>query len=98
MAAEAANTYQLAAKEATMRVQVRYLTPFFAAAGVCAAVSIAPVAAAAPQCTNVGPNTTQCQTNGSSQIITSPPVNNWYGGWPWGGGIVIGLGGVGWGR
>ena len=81
-----------------MRVQVRYLTPFFAAASVCAAVSIAPVAAAAPQCTNVGPNTTQCQTNGSSQIITSPPVNNWYGGWPWGGGIVIGLGGVGWGR
>ena len=81
-----------------MRIQPRYIAPLFAAAGVWAAVSIAPVAAAAPQCTNVGPNTTQCQTNGSAQIITSPPVNNyWYNGWPWGGGIVIGLGGVGWG-
>jgi hypothetical protein len=40
-----------------------------------------------------------CQTNGSSQIVTSPPINNnWFGGWPWGGGIVIGLGGwgIGW--
>jgi hypothetical protein len=78
-----------------MRIQLCYLTPLFAAAVVCAAVTMAPVAAATPQCTNVGPNTTQCQTNGSSQIITSPPVNNWYGGWPWGGGIVIGLGGFG---
>lgn len=82
-----------------MRIQFRYLTTFFAAAGVCAAVAVAPVAAATPQCTNVGPNTTQCQTNGSSQIITSPPVNNnWWGGWPWGGGLIIGLGRVGIGR
>jgi hypothetical protein len=78
-----------------MRVKIRYFTPFFAAAGACAAIAMAPVATAAPQCTNTGPTTTQCETNGSAQIVTSPPViNNW--GWPWGGGFVIGFGGVGW--
>ncbi len=81
-----------------MRTKIRYLTPLFAAVGVCASVLVAPVAAAAPECINTGPNTTQCQTNGSSQIVTSPPpINNW--GWgPWwgGGGFVIGFGG--WGR
>ena len=80
-----------------MRTRLRSLTPLFAAAGVCAAIAMAPVAAAAPpQCTTVAPNTTQCQTNGSAQIITSPQLqNNW--GWPWGGGLVIGIGGRGWG-
>ncbi|MGV0873708.1 hypothetical protein [Mycolicibacterium sp. XJ879] len=55
----------------------------------------APTTAAAPQCTDVGPNTTQCQTNGSAQIVTSPSVfaENW--GWPYGG-FVIGLGGFRW--
>ncbi len=80
-----------------MRSKIRYLTPLFAAVGVCASVLVAPVAAAAPECINTGPNTTQCQTNGSSQIVTSPPpINNW--GWgPWwgGGGFVIGFGGFG---
>ena len=66
-----------------MRSKMRYFTPLFVAVGVCASVVIAPIAAAAPVCTNVGPNTTQCQTNGSSQIVTSPPVTNNYGGWPW---------------
>ena len=81
-----------------MSTQARYLTTLLAAAGVSAAIAFAPVAVAVPQCTSTGPNTTVCQTNGSSQIVTSPPVNNWYGGWPWGGGIVIGLGGwgIGW--
>jgi hypothetical protein len=83
-----------------MSTQARYLTTLLAAAGVSAAIAVAPVAVAAPpQCTNTGPNTTVCQTNGSSQIVTSPPINNnWYGGWPWGGGVVIGLGGwgIGW--
>ena len=81
-----------------MRTKIRYLTTLFAAVGVCASVLVAPVAAAAPECINTGPNTTQCQTNGSSQIVTSPPpINNW--GWgPWwgGGGFVIGFGGFGW--
>lgn len=53
----------------------------------------APVATAAPQCTNTGPTTTQCQTGGSTQIVTSPPAMNygpWYG-WGFGvGGVVIG--------
>jgi hypothetical protein len=56
---------------------------------------MAPVAAATPKCTTVAPNTTQCETNGSAQIVTSPQLqNNW--GWPWGGGFVIGFGGRGW--
>jgi hypothetical protein len=75
---------------------IRSLTPLLAAAGTCAVIAIAPVAAATPQCTNTGPNTTQCQTNGSTQIVTSPQQNNNWG-WPgWGGGIIIGIGGVGW--
>ncbi|MCV7284595.1 hypothetical protein H7J87_04565 [Mycolicibacterium wolinskyi] len=57
------------------------------------AVFAAPVATAAPQCTNTGPTTTQCQTGGSTQIVTSPPAMNygpWYG-WGFGvGGVVIG--------
>jgi hypothetical protein len=38
--------------------------------------------------------TTQCQTPGHAQIITSPPAMNngpWYG-WPFGGGFVLDLG------
>jgi hypothetical protein len=80
-----------------MRTQIRSVAPLLAAAGVCAAIALAPVAAAQPRCTNTAPNTTQCQTNGSAQIVTSPQLqNNW--GWPWwgGGGIVIDLGGWGW--
>jgi hypothetical protein len=79
-----------------MRSSTRYVTPVLAAGAIGASVLLAPAAAAAPECTNVGPNTTQCQTSGSSQIVTSPPlINNW-GGWPyWGGGIVIGFGGWG---
>jgi hypothetical protein len=77
-----------------VRSKICYFTSLFATAGVCAAVAMAPVAAAAPpECTNVAPNTTQCETNGSAQIVTSPSVtnNNW--GWPWwGGGLVISLG------
>jgi len=75
-----------------MRPKYRPVAPLLAA-GVAAALVSAPLAAAAPECTNTGPNTTQCQTNGSSQIVTSPPLNNYYGGWPfWGGGILLNLG------
>lgn len=80
-----------------MRTRLRSLTTLLAAAGISAALATAPVAAAAPECTTVAPNTTQCETNGSSAIVTSPQLNNNWG-WPWwgGGGIVIGLGGFGW--
>jgi hypothetical protein len=78
-----------------MRTKIRSLTPLLATAAIASAIAMAPVATAAPQCTTVAPNTTQCETNGSAQIVTSPQLqNNW--GWPWwGGGLVIGIGGVG---
>ena len=78
-----------------MSIKARYLTTLLAAAGVSAAIAVAPVAAAAPQCTTTGPNTTQCETNGSAQIVTSPPLNNYY---PYWGFPIIGFGGwgIGW--
>ena len=79
-----------------MRTKIRSLTPLLAAAGVAGAIARAPAAAAAPECTTVAPNTTQCETNGSAQIVTSPQLNNYWG-WPgWGGGFIIGIGGFGW--
>lgn len=66
-----------------------------AAIGIGALLS-APVASALPECTNTAPNTTQCTTNGSTSITTSPPLNqnNFYGypflgGWS---GLVVGIG------
>ena len=76
-----------------MRSRIRGLAPLFAAAvAVFASVAPTPEAAAQPECTQTGPNTTQCQTRGSTQIVTTPPVIDypWYG-WPYGG-IVIGFG------
>jgi hypothetical protein len=73
---------------------MRVVPMVLAVAGVTAAVVMAPVAAAAPNCVNTGPTTTQCQTPGHAQIITSPPAMNngpWYG-WPYGGGFVLDLG------
>lgn len=60
-------------------------------------VSGAPASAIPPRCVDTGPNTTQCSTNGSTAIVTSPPRNQfnnfgfgpWFG---WGGGLVIGIG------
>lgn len=78
-----------------MAEKSRFFTRLLVAIGVGAAVLTAPVATAAPECINTGPTTTLCQTSGSAQIVTTPPVVNnypWYG-WPFGGGIVIGFGG-----
>ncbi len=77
-----------------MRIKVRYLTPLLAGAGVCASVLLAPVAVATPECTNTGPTTTQCQTGGSTQIVTSPRAMNYYPwfGWPFAGGFGFGIG------
>jgi hypothetical protein len=44
------------------------------AAGICAAAVTAPVAAAAPECTQTAPRTTLCETSGSAQLTTSPPL------------------------
>ena len=79
-----------------MRSKLRHTATLFAMSGACA-LGATPVAAAAPECVNIGPTTTQCQTNGSAQIVTSPQQNNNWA-WPWGGGgLVIGFGGWGWG-
>jgi hypothetical protein len=79
-----------------MRSKIRYTATLFTTLGLCALV-VTPVAAATPDCVYVGPSTTQCQTNGSAQIVTSPQQNNNWG-WPWGGGgLVMGIGGWGWG-
>jgi hypothetical protein len=82
-----------------MRSRLRYTATLLTMLGTCALV-LTPTAMATPECIYVGPTTTQCQTNGSAQIVTSPPVNNNYGGYGgyggWGGGLVIGIGG--WGR
>lgn len=72
---------------------MRCLATALAILGAAAAVLSAPVAAAAPQCTKTGPNTTQCSTNGSSQIVTSPPAQN-FGPWYPYGGFGLNLGGV----
>ena len=74
----------------------RCFATVFAAAGAAGAIMLAPAAAALPNCTNTGPNTTLCTTNGSAQLTTSPPANNGpYYGWPYFGGFGISLGGIG---
>jgi hypothetical protein len=69
----------------------RFITMTFACAAT-ATLALAPAAQARPVCTQTGPNTTQCTTNGSSAITTSPPAMQGpnYGGWP-----LIGWGGFG---
>ena len=77
-----------------MSSKTRYLTTLLAAAGTCAAIATAPIAATVPECTNTGPNTTLCQSNGSAQLVTSPPANNYHQYW---GFPIIGFGGWGFG-
>ena len=42
-----------------MRIKIRSVAPLLAAAGVCTAVALAPVAEAQPRCTTTAPYTTQ---------------------------------------
>lgn len=65
----------------------------FAIIGTVVAVAMAPVVSASPECVNTGPTTTQCQTPGHSQIVTSPPAMNTspWNVWPYGGGYAIGF-------
>lgn len=53
------------------------------AIAITGAVLTAPAAAALPECVNTSPRTTQCQTGGSSQIVTTPPDVNYFPFW-WG--------------
>ena len=69
---------------------MRSLTIALAVVSAATAVALAPSAAAAPQCVNTGPTTTQCETPGHSQITTSPPAMNDNAWWPYGG-VVVGF-------
>lgn len=69
---------------------MRSLATALAVVSAATAVALAPSAAAAPQCVNTGPTTTQCDTPGHSQITTSPPAMNDNAWWPYGG-IVVGF-------
>ena len=68
---------------------MRWLATGFGTLAAAIALLVAPAASATPDCTQTGPTTTQCETAGHTQIITSPPAmnNNWY---PYGG-FVIGF-------
>jgi hypothetical protein len=82
-----------------MSAPVRFLAVAVGAAGLAASVATAAPASAIPQCTNTGPTTTQCERPGNAQVSTAPPYNTYndfpFGGYPWGGGITISLGGLG---
>jgi hypothetical protein len=69
---------------------MRSLTTALVVVSAATAVALAPSAAAAPQCVNTGPTTTQCETPGHSQITTSPPAMNNNAWWPYGG-VVVGF-------
>ena len=69
---------------------MRSLTTALVVVSAATAVALAPTAAAAPQCVNTGPTTTQCDTPGHSQITTSPPAMNNNAWWPYGG-VVVGF-------
>jgi hypothetical protein len=60
------------------------IAPPLTALALSAAVLFSPTAAALPQCVNVSPQTTQCETRGSAQITTTPPPMNYGWGWGWG--------------
>lgn len=58
-----------------MRKAKAALAAMIGLGGAAAAIALAPIAAAEPQgpsCTNIGATTTQCTTNGSTSISTSP--------------------------
>lgn len=68
-----------------MRIQIRCAAILFVVLTLFS-LTLTPVSSAEPRCVKVGPTTTQCQTNGSAQIVTSPSTRAipfW--GWPWGG-------------
>jgi hypothetical protein len=58
-----------------MRMRPAYLTSILATAGACAAIALAPNAAAdEPSCTDVG-GSTECSTPGNVEINATPPVS-----------------------
>ncbi|UXA17242.1 hypothetical protein [Mycobacterium sp. SMC-4] len=59
---------------------MRTLVGLALAGGAAVALATAPTSAAAPDCTDVGPSITFCQTNGSTQLSSKPPPMS-YNGW-----------------
>ena len=58
-----------------MRTQARYLTTLFAAAGVCAAIAVAPVAVRRRRSAPTPVRTQRCaRPTAAAQIVTSPPI------------------------
>lgn len=74
-----------------MRVTKRHTAGIVVIAGAAMTFGFAPVASAAPECVQTAPYTTQCRTNGSTAINTSPNPNNQNFG-PWGPGYGYGYG------
>jgi hypothetical protein len=71
---------------AVSRPRMRCLTMIFAASAMAGTLASAPIAVASPQCVMINPTTTQCETNGHSQITTSPPaMDNTSQWWPYSG-------------
>ena len=57
-----------------MTIKRGYLPPILLAVALAASIAVAPTALAEQSCTNVGANSTMCQTPGNVQINDSPPV------------------------
>ncbi|BCI55113.1 hypothetical protein NIIDNTM18_43910 [Mycolicibacterium litorale] len=64
-----------------MRIGTSTATTISTIALACTAVLFAPTATALPNCVNTSQRTTQCETGGSTQIVTTPPDINY--GFPW---------------
>lgn len=65
-----------------MRTSTKFFVPSLTVLGLSAAVLFSPSASAAPECTSISPQTTQCSTVGGSNRITTSPPNTNYGTWP----------------
>ena len=79
-----------------MRLGLKYIAPLLAAGSAAAAITLAPIAAAAPtassdpapaqqSCNQLGGNQTECQTPGNVQVNDSPPQVDFF---PYAGGAT----------
>jgi hypothetical protein len=57
-----------------MTIKRGYLPPILLAVALAASIAVAPTALAEQSCTNLGANSTMCQTPGNVQINDAPPV------------------------
>ena len=71
-----------------MTIKRGYLPPILLALALAASIAVAPTALAEQSCTNLGANSTMCQTPGNVQINDAPPVQ-----YPFFGGLLFHHGG-----